>query len=235
MQVQDSGFEGYNLFHQELKMSQILIAPSILSCDFGKLKEELNALGEANLLHLDVMDGHYVPNLTFGYPIIDKIHQLTDLPLDAHLMVTNPSEYVDRLAGLGIEWISFHQECEYHPHRLVQRIKEHGIKAGIALNPSVPFSTLECILPELDYVLLMSVNPGFSGQKFIPSVLEKAKELADVIARRQLNVLIEVDGGINDAIAPQLISAGADILVSASYIFSAEDYTRAIQQLRGQA
>ncbi|MGC9362186.1 MAG: ribulose-phosphate 3-epimerase [Candidatus Syntrophosphaera sp.] len=216
-------------------MREILIAPSILSCDFGELKKELKALGEANMLHLDVMDGHYVPNLTFGYPIIDRIHQLTDLPLDAHLMVTNPADYVDGLAELGVEWISFHQECEYHAHRLVQRIKEHGIKAGIALNPAVPLSTLDCILPELDYVLLMSVNPGFSGQKFIPSVLEKTRELADLIARRQLKVLIEVDGGVNDAIAPQLISAGADILVSASYIFGSEDYGEAIRKLRGEA
>jgi ribulose-phosphate 3-epimerase len=216
-------------------MSDVLIAPSILSCDFGELKKELKALGEANMLHLDVMDGHYVPNLTFGYPLIDRIRQLTDLPLDTHLMVTNPADYIDGLARLGVEWISFHQECEYHAHRLVQRIKEHGIKAGIALNPAVPLSSLDCILPELDYVLLMSVNPGFSGQKFIFSTLEKTRKLADIISRRQLRALIEVDGGINNTIAPDLISAGADILVSASYIFGSEDYGMAIKKLRGEA
>lgn len=215
-------------------MKKVLIAPSILSCDFGRLEQEINALSSANLLHLDVMDGHYVPNLTFGYPLIKKIRQLSQIPLDAHLMVTNPAEYVDRLAGIGVNWISFHQECEYHSHRLVQRIKEHGIKAGIALNPAVPVSTLECILPDLDYVLLMSVNPGFSGQKFIPSVLEKVSILRELIDRKNLSTLIEIDGGVNAQIAPQLIKAGADILVSASYIFGSPDYAEAMNTLRRQ-
>lgn len=213
-------------------MKNVLIAPSVLSCDFGRLADELAALNGADLLHLDVMDGHYVPNLTFGYPLIEKIRSLSQLPLDVHLMVTNPAAYLDRLADIGVNWISFHQECEYHSHRLIERIKERGIKAGIALNPAVPVSSLECVLPDLDYVLLMSVNPGFSGQKFIPSTMEKVAALRKTIDRQNLPTLIEVDGGVNASNSAALIEAGADILVSASFIFDHADYSEAINQLR---
>jgi ribulose-phosphate 3-epimerase len=213
-------------------MKDTLIAPSILSCDFGRLADELTALGSADLIHLDLMDGHYVPNLTFGVPLIGRIRALTDKPLDAHLMVTNPGDYVDRLADLGVGWISFHQECDYHPHRLIQRIKGHGIKAGLALNPAVPLSTLDSIIPELDYVLLMSVNPGFSGQAFIPAVYDKIIRLKALRSERSLSFLIEVDGGVNAVNAEQLIRTGADILVSASYIFGSTDYDAAIKSLR---
>lgn len=213
-------------------MKSVLIAPSVLAADFGQLAAELDALQSADLLHLDVMDGHYVPNLSFGYPLIERIRKLSKLPLDTHLMVTNPADYVDRLADLGVDWISFHQECDFHSHRLVQRIRERGLKAGIALNPATPLSTLEEILPELDYVLLMSVNPGYSGQKFIPAVLDKVARLRAEIERRQLQTLIEVDGGVNAILAPELRSRGADILVSASYIFEQADYARAIEKLR---
>lgn len=214
-------------------MHKILIAPSLLSCDFGRLEQEVSSLTAADILHLDIMDGHFVPNLSFGYPIVQRIRELSKLPLDAHLMVTNPAEYIDRLAEIGVNWISFHQECDFHSHRLVQRIKAHGIKAGIALNPATPPNTLDSILPELDYVLLMSVNPGFSAQKFIPSVLEKVTSLRQTIAGKNLPTLIEVDGGVNLQTAPQLLQAGADILVSASYIFSSKNYTAAIDSLRG--
>ncbi len=214
-------------------MPKTQIAASVLSCDFGNLEKELQAVGSADMLHLDVMDGHFVPNLSFGQPLIKKIRQLSPLPLDAHLMVTNPAEYVDPLAGLGVNWLSFHQECEYHVHRLVQRIKDRGMKAGIALNPAAPISTLECILPELDYVLLMSVNPGFSGQKFIPFVLEKVRQLKSWIEEKQLSTLIEVDGGVNSDNSAALISAGADILVSASHIFQSPNYSETIRSLRG--
>jgi len=214
-------------------MPKTQIAASVLSCDFGNLEKELQAVGSADMLHLDVMDGHFVPNLSFCQPLIKKVRQLSPLPLDAHLMVTNPAEYVDPLADLGVNWLSFHQECEYHVHRLVQRIKDRGMKAGIALNPAAPISTLECILPELDYVLLMSVNPGFSGQKFIPFVLEKVRQLKSWIEEKQLSTLIEVDGGVNSDNSAALISAGADILVSASHIFQSLNYSETIRSLRG--
>ncbi len=213
-------------------MRIVQIAASVLSCDFGNLQQELAAVSSADLLHLDVMDGHYVPNLSFGQPLISRIRQLTSLPLDAHLMVTNPAAYIDPLADLGVGWISFHQECDYHSHRLVQRIKDRGMKAGIALNPAMPLATLDSILPELDYVLLMSVNPGFSGQKFIASVFEKIRDLKALIQNHALPVLIEVDGGVNAANAAELISAGADILVSASHIFGSTDPEAAIRSLR---
>ncbi len=214
-------------------MSEVRIAASVLSCDFGHLERELAAVASSDLLHLDVMDGHYVPNLSFGQPLIARIRELSTLPLDAHLMVTNPAAYIDPLADLGVGWISFHQECEFHVHRLVQRIHDRGLKAGIALNPAVPLSTLECILPELDYVLLMSVNPGFSGQKFIPAVLDKVSRLHEMIEQRGLATLIEVDGGVNSSNSSALIQSGADILVSASHIFQHPDRAAAISSLRG--
>lgn len=214
-------------------MSKVLVAPSVLSADFGFIAQELDKLHTADMIHLDVMDGHYVPNLSFGYPLIKRIRQLTSKPLDVHLMVTNPAEYIDRLAEIGVQWISFHQESEYHSHRLLHKIRGLGIKAGLALNPATPLNTLDSILPDLDYVLLMSVNPGFSAQKFIPGVLEKVRKLRAMIDAAGLDTLIEVDGGVNSENAPSLISAGADILVSASYIFNSEDYSKAIENLRG--
>lgn len=214
-------------------MRSVMIAPSILSADFGRLADEMARLESADLIHLDIMDGHFVPNLTFGFPLVEAVRGLTPLPLDAHLMVTNPEDYVERLAKLGVGWISFHQECSYHSHRLLRRIRELGCKAGLALNPAVPLSSLECILPDLDYVLLMSVNPGFSGQSFIPAVLDKVAQLRREINRSQHPVLIEVDGGVNNTLAPELIVRGADILVSASYIFEQLDYAAAIASLKG--
>lgn len=214
-------------------MPKTQIAVSVLSCDFGNLERELKAVDSADMLHLDLMDGHFVPNLSFGQPLVKKIRQLSPLPLDAHLMVTNPAEYVDPLADLGVNWLSFHAQCEYHVHRLVHRIKDRGMKAGIALNPADPISSLECILPELDYVLLMSVNPGFSGQKFIPFVLDKVRQLKKRIQEKKLSTLIEVDGGVNSDNSSELISAGADILVSASHIFQSSNYSETIRNLRG--
>ncbi len=214
-------------------MPKVQIAASVLSCNFGKLEQELTAVSSADFLHLDLMDGHYVPNLSFGQPLIAKIRKLSELPLDAHLMVTNPAAYVDPLADLGVGWFSFHPECEYHPHRLVQRIKDRGMKAGMALNPATPLSVLECILPDLDYVLLMSVNPGFSGQKFISLVLDKIRALREIISTCNYPTLIEVDGGVTTQNSAAIIEAGADILVSASYIFGSPDYSEAICSLRG--
>ncbi|HOH96819.1 MAG TPA: ribulose-phosphate 3-epimerase [Candidatus Cloacimonadota bacterium] len=210
-----------------------LIAPSVLSADFSRLGEELSRLSAADLIHLDLMDGHYVPNLSYGYPLIESIHRHTDKPLDAHLMVTNPGDYIENLSCLGVKWISFHPETVFHPHRLVQYIQSLGIKAGFALNPATPLSILDAILPELDFVLLMSVNPGYSAQSFIPSVLDKLRALDSIRKVRKLKFLIEVDGGVSDQNATQLIKSGADILVSASYIFNSSDYTLAINKLKG--
>lgn len=210
-----------------------LIAPSVLSADFSRLGEELSRLSAADLIHLDLMDGHYVPNLSYGYPLIESIHRHTDKPLDAHLMVTNPGDYIENLSCLEVKWISFHPETVFHPHRLVQYIQSLGIKAGFALNPATPLSILDAILPELDFVLLMSVNPGYSAQSFIPSVLDKLRALDSIRKDRKLKYLIEVDGGVSDQNATQLIKSGADILVSASYIFNSSDYTLAINKLKG--
>lgn len=208
------------------------IAASILSADFSRLAEEVAQLEATDIIHLDLMDGHYVPNLSFGYPLVSSIRKLSPKPLDAHLMVTNPDAYIEPLAQIGIQWLSFHQETVYHSHRLVQQIKSLGIKAGIALNPATPVSTLEDILPELDFVLVMSVNPGYSAQKFIPHAIHKVKQLNELKARYP-HLLIEVDGGVNGENCRDLIQAGADILVSASYIFGSQDYSRAINSLRG--
>lgn len=209
------------------------IAVSVLSADFAKLGEEVALLNEADIIHLDIMDGHYVPNLSYGYPLVRCFRKLTDKPLDAHLMVTNPDEFIDELAEIGVQYISFHQETVYHSHRLVQKIKSHGIKAGIALNPATPVNTLEDILPDLDFVLVMSVNPGYSAQKFIPSAIAKIEALNKIRKERNLNFEIEIDGGVTDQNAAILREAGASMLVSASYIFSSDNYTDSIKKLRG--
>lgn len=214
--------------------NHVKIAPSLLSSDFSRLAEEINAIetASADMLHLDIMDGHYVPNLTFGYVLVETIAKLTKLPLDAHLMVTNPQDYVERLAKLGIKYFSFHPDTVFHPHRLISAIKEKGMIAGAALNPGTPVTTITELLHDLDFVLLMSVNPGYSGQKFLPVVVDKIKQLKTLALQKNLSFLIEVDGGINNTNAPELISAGADIIVSASYIFKSNDYATAIRSLR---
>jgi ribulose-phosphate 3-epimerase len=214
--------------------NNVLIAPSILSSDFRDLAKEITAIEQAgaDILHLDIMDGHYVPNLTFGYVIVDTIAKLTKLPLDAHLMVTNPQDYINKLAKLGVTYCSFHPETVFHPHRVIQSIKDNGMKAGIALNPGIPLHTLDELLPDVDFVLLMSVNPGYSGQEYISLVTDKVRKLKAMILEKNLSTLIEVDGGINNIVAFDLITAGADILVSASYIFAHNDYTQAIESLR---
>ena len=211
------------------------IAPSLLSADFGSLAAEIAALeaSKADILHLDVMDGHFVPNLSFGTPVIKAIRKLSTLPLDVHLMISNPDFLVPAMIEVGVQWISFHQETVFHSHRLIQQIRSNGVKAGLALNPATPVNTLDSILPELDYVLVMSVNPGFSAQTFIPSALDKIRQLADYRDELGLNFLIEVDGGVNAANSVSILQAGADILVSASYIFSSGNYTQAIHNLRG--
>ncbi len=212
----------------------MLIAPSILSADFGRLADEVNAVCEAgaDLIHVDVMDGHFVPNLTIGPLVVKAVKQASHKPLDVHLMVKNNDFFVDLFAPLRPEYITFHIEEEKHPHRLVQKIKGMGIKAGLVLNPHTNEKTLEYILDDLDIVLLMSVNPGFGGQKFIDTAVRKVESLKKEILRRGLKTLVEVDGGVNDKNAPLLRDAGADVLVAGSYVFGSEDYKAAIDSLR---
>ncbi len=210
------------------------VAPSILSADFGKLNEEIIAIcdGGCDLVHVDVMDGHFVPNLTIGPVVVSSVAKVSSKPLDIHLMVENNSFFVDLFAPLKPEYISFHIEEEKHPHRLIQKIRDYGIKPAITLNPHTPPQAIEYLLEDLDMVLLMSVNPGFGGQKFIPSVIEKAAKLKELINKRNPNCLIEVDGGVNDKNIQALRDAGVDIVVAGSYVYGADDYSTAIKSLQ---
>lgn len=212
----------------------MLIAPSILSANFGKLEDEIKAICDANcdFVHIDVMDGHFVPNLTIGPVVVDAVKKASSKPLDIHLMVENNTFFVDLFAYIKPHFISFHIEEEKHPHRLIQKIKSYGIKAGIVLNPHTRVESIEYLLDELDLVLLMSVNPGFGGQSFIPSVLEKSKKLKELITKRGLSTTIEVDGGVNDKNISKLKEAGVDMVVAGNYIFSATSYKDAIDLLR---
>ena len=212
----------------------IKVAPSILSADFGRLDEEIKAIcdGGCDFVHIDVMDGHFVPNHTIGPVIIKAVVKVATKPLDIHLMVQNNSFFVDLFAPFRPEFISFHIEEEKHPHRLIQKIRDYGIKPAITLNPHTSPKMIEYLLEDLDMVLLMSVNPGFGGQKFISSVLEKTRELKKMIKQKGLNTLIQVDGGVNDTNIRDLEDAGVDIVVAGSYIFSNSSYKEAISSLR---
>ncbi len=212
----------------------MLVAPSILSCDFGRINEEITAICEAgcDLVHVDVMDGHFVPNLTIGPVVVNAVAKAATKPLDIHLMVENNTFFVDLFAPLKPKYLSFHIEEEKHPHRLIQKIRDYGISPAIVLNPHTPPSSIEYLLEDLDMVLLMSVNPGFGGQKFIPSVLEKASRLKEMIEKRNAKTVIEVDGGVNNHNIQALAHAGVDIVVAGNYVFSASDYTCAIDSLR---
>jgi ribulose-phosphate 3-epimerase len=199
----------------------MLVAPSILSADFGHLSDDVKAIcdGGCDLVHVDVMDGHFVPNLTIGPVVVDAVNKAATKPLDIHLMVENNSFFVDLFAEFEPEYISFHIEEEKHPHRLIQKIRSLGIKPAIVLNPHTPPSSVEYLLQDLDMVLLMSVNPGFGGQKFIDSVIPKAKELKKLINKHNPNCLIEVDGGVNDKNVSLLKEAGVDVVVAGSYVY----------------
>lgn len=208
----------------------IKISPSILSCDFSKMGEEITQLIEAgaDYIHFDVMDGHFVPNITIGPPIIASLRRFCSVPMDVHLMIDNPEEYVDSFADAGADIITVHIEATNHPHRLIQHIKDIGCKAGIVLNPSTPESRIEFLVEDIDMVLVMTVNPGFGGQKFIPDMLRKIKAIRAMIEDRDL----EVDGGIDEKTAPEVIKAGANILVAGSYIFNNSSYKASIKKLK---
>ncbi len=219
-------------------MSGVRIAPSILSSDFAHLADEIAAVERAgaDLVHVDVMDGHFVPNLTIGPPIVEALRKVTSLPLDVHLMMTNPDDFIGEFAEAGATYLTVHVEACPHLHRTVQSIKERGVKAGVTLNPATSLSTIEEILPDADLLLIMSVNPGFGGQKFIPGVLNKIRRARAMIAKTGKSVLLEVDGGVKTDNAAAIVEAGADILVAGSAIFEApgRDYNRVIAQLRGK-
>ena len=203
----------------------MLVAPSILSADFGHLADDVKAIceGGCDLVHVDVMDGHFVPNLTIGLVVVEAVAKAATKPLDVHLMVENSSFFVDLFAPLRPGYISFHIEEEKHPHRLIQKIRSLGIKPAIVLNPHTPPEAIEFLIEDLDMVLLMSVNPGFGGQKFIPSVIEKAKRLKAMIEKRNPACLIEVDGGVNDVNVKELAAAGVDVVVAGSFVYKHPD------------
>ena len=212
------------------------IAPSILSADFARLGEEIKAVESAGAdwIHADVMDGHFVPNITFGPLIVEAVRRITALPIDVHLMIENPDAYIADFADAGATFISVHLETCVHIHRSVQLIRECGAKPGIVLNPSTPLQSLDWILEDVDYVLIMSVNPGFGGQQFIPSSLGKIRELRLKIEGRNLNTLIEIDGGVNENTIADIANAGADVFVAGSAIFGSHDYKKTIDALRNQ-
>ena len=210
------------------------VAPSILSADFGNLAAEIRAICDAgcDLVHVDVMDGHFVPNLTIGPVVVNAVAKVATKPLDIHLMVENNSFFADLFLPLKPKFLTFHIEEEKHPLRLIDHIRKNGVGPGIVLNPHTPVGAIEHIIDEVDMVLLMSVNPGFGGQKFMPVVLEKTRALRELIERKNAKCLIEVDGGINGLNAPDLEEAGADILVAGNYIFSSNSYEQAIRAIK---
>ncbi|NWF97939.1 MAG: ribulose-phosphate 3-epimerase [Nitrospirae bacterium] len=210
------------------------IAPSILSADFLRLGEDIKSaeLAGADLIHVDVMDGHFVPNITIGPAIVEAVNGITGLPLDVHLMIEKPDNYLQNFIDAGADFLTVHYEAVIHLHRTIQHIKEKGIKAGVSLNPSTPVNCLEEIINDIDMVLIMSVNPGFGGQKYITQSTDKIKRLKDLIVKKNSNALIEVDGGIGTDNAYEVISAGADILVMGSAFFKSGDYEKFIKKIR---
>jgi ribulose-phosphate 3-epimerase len=210
------------------------IAPSILSADFSRLAEEIKAVeqGGAAVIHVDVMDGHFVPNITVGLPVVKALAKVTNLPLDAHLMISEPGRYAEEFVRAGARMVSVHVEADAHLHRTVMAIKSAGAQAGVVVNPATPLESLQEILNFVDYVLIMSVNPGFGGQKFIDTALDKVRRLRRLIDQRGLPVRIEIDGGIDLGNIQKVVEAGAEIIVSGSAIFGAKDPTAAVRGLR---
>ncbi|WP_191567473.1 ribulose-phosphate 3-epimerase [Metabacillus idriensis] len=214
----------------------IKIAPSILSANFARLEDEIKDVerGGADYIHVDVMDGHFVPNITIGPLIVEAIRPVTNLPLDVHLMIENPDQYIGAFAKAGADIITVHVEACTHLHRTIQQIKAEGVKAGVVLNPHTPVSMIEHVLEDIDLVLFMTVNPGFGGQSFIHSVLPKISQVASMIEEQNLQVEIEVDGGVNSETSKLCIEAGANVLVAGSAIYNQKDRALAIANIRNE-
>ena len=218
-------------------MQHLMIAPSILSADFTRLGEEIFEVVRqgADIIHIDVMDGHFVPNITIGPLVVKAVRKITQCPLDVHLMISNPDQYIEDFVEAGADWITVHVETCNHLHRTIHRIKEMGKKAGAVLNPATSLASLDYILPDLDLVMLMSVNPGFGGQKFIKSTIEKTRKLKEMIDAQGLKAGIEIDGGVSPDTIGAIAQAGANIFVAGSAVFGQDDYGQVITKLKSKA
>src|SRR5690554_1355309 len=222
----------YILSHKKRNMSTI-VSPSVLSADFANLERDVKMLNKSNAewLHIDIMDGQFVPNISFGLPVMKAIHKHATKPLDVHLMIATPDDYIDEFKDAGAEILTVHYEACTHLHRSLQRIKSAGMKAGVALNPHTPVDLLKDIIHDIDLVLIMSVNPGFGGQKFIPQAVEKVRALKTLITNAKAATLIEVDNGVNLETGKLLVEAGADALVAGSFVFGSEDPIKTFEKL----
>jgi len=211
-----------------------IISPSVLACDFANIQSEVEMINKSNAdwFHIDIMDGVFVPNISFGFPVMKAIAKHATKPLDVHLMIVNPDNYIGHCKDAGAEWVTVHYEACTHLHRTIQLIKDNGMKAGVALNPHTPVSVLEEVINDLDLVLIMSVNPGFGGQKFIEGAISKVTKLKRLITEKGASTLIEIDGGVNDKTGKQLLDAGADALVAGSYVFKSDNPTATIDILK---
>lgn len=212
-----------------------IISPSVLACDFANVQSEVEMINKSNAdwFHIDIMDGVFVPNISFGFPVMKAIAKHATKPLDVHLMIVNPDNYIEDCKNAGAQWVTVHYEACPHLHRTIQLIKSHGMKAGVALNPHTPISVLEEVINDLDLVLIMSVNPGFGGQSFIEGAIEKTAKLKALITEKGAKTLIEIDGGVNDKTGKQLLDAGADALVAGSYVFKSNNPSATINILKG--
>lgn len=218
-------------------MQRLMIAPSILSADFSRLGDDIRQVVDAgaDVIHIDVMDGHFVPNITIGPLVVKAVRKVTDRPLDVHLMISNPDQYIEDFAAAGSDWITVHVEACTHLHRTIHMIKQLGKKAGAVLNPATSLDTLDYVLDDLDLVMLMSVNPGFGGQTFIPSVIEKTRALKEKIDSKGLKVGIEIDGGVSPKTIGSIAQAGANIFVAGSAVFGHHNYAQVIAELKANA